>query len=162
MVDTKRVKDRRILHFGTIDAELIEADVLAAAEREGRVTQLGNWQLGQAINHLAVWAEYAFTGAPTTPPWFVRVLGRMLKRRMLTKGSGPGFSIPGVKGGTFGVEPTPTEIALARLRAALERLRRETPAEPNHVFGRLTRDEWIALQLRHGELHLGFFKRTET
>lgn len=162
MVDTKHVKDRRILQFSTIDAELHEAQALAIAEHAGRLTQLGNWSLGQAINHLAIWSEYAFTGTPSTPPWFVRLFGKLFKRRILTKGFGPGMTIPGVQGGTHGVEPSKTDIALKRLRAALERLARETPAEPNKVFGRLTREEWIALQLRHGELHLGFFKTSET
>ena len=46
--------------------------------------------------------------------------------------------------------------ALARLRTALERLKSEAPQAPNVIFGPLTHNEWIALNLRHAELHLGF------
>lgn len=158
MIDTKQVKDRRTLRFESIDAELQDAAALVAAAGQGKVVASGNWTLGQAINHLAVWAEYAFTGPPMSPPWFVRVIGKLMKKRVLAKTPAPGFNIPGVQGGTFGTEPAAADVALARLRVALERLRNETPREPNQVFGHLTREEWIQLQLRHGELHLGFFK----
>ena len=157
-IDTKRVADRRRLRFETIDSMLAEADALAAAERDGRLVQLGNWTLGTAVNHIAVWAEFAFTGTPLSPPWFVRFASRLLKKRFLTKGLGAGVNIPGIEGGTLGTEPTPIDLALPRLREAMDRLRRETPEKPNAVFGPLTREEWVALQLRHAELHLGFFK----
>jgi hypothetical protein len=48
------------------------------------------------------------------------------------------------------------EESLPRYRSALERLKKETPTAPNVIFGALTHEEWIALNLRHAELHLGF------
>jgi hypothetical protein len=45
---------------------------------------------------------------------------------------------------------------ISRYRAALERLAREAPTQPNVVFGPLTHDQWIKLNLRHAELHLSF------
>jgi hypothetical protein len=158
-IDTRRVSDRRRLRFETIDAMLADADALAAAERDGQLVQMGNWTLGTAINHLAVWAEFAFTGTPLTPPWYVRAVSRLLKKRFLTKGLSAGVNIPGIDGGTLGTEPTPTDLGLPRLHEAMDRLRRETPEKPNALFGPLTREEWTALQLRHAELHLSFFKR---
>jgi hypothetical protein len=142
----------------TIDAMLAEVDALAAAERDGRLVPMGNWTLGQAVNHLAVWAEFAFTGTPIETPWFVRFAARFMKKRMLNKGLPAGVTIPGVEGGTLGTEAPPIDLAIPRLREAMERLRRESPTIPNKVFGPLTREEWTKLQLRHAELHLGFFK----
>ena len=45
---------------------------------------------------------------------------------------------------------------LRRYRAAMERLRATAPTIPNPVFGRLTHEQWIQLNLRHAELHLSF------
>ena len=36
------------------------------------------------------------------------------------------------------------------------RLDARPPDAPNPIFGRLTHDEWKAINLRHAELHMGF------
>jgi hypothetical protein len=50
----------------------------------------------------------------------------------------------------------PTEEGVRRFREAFSRLRGECPANVSPVFGRLTHGEWVQLNLRHAELHLGF------
>ena len=50
----------------------------------------------------------------------------------------------------------PLDEAVARVRQVMKRLENEAPAAPNVVFGPLSHEEWIALNLRHAELHLGF------
>jgi hypothetical protein len=45
---------------------------------------------------------------------------------------------------------------LERMRRVMERLKVEAPTMPHSLFGPLTHEEWIASQLRHAELHLGF------
>ena len=70
-VDTRSIPDRRPLRFDTIDQALAEAARLAELERAGRLKSLGNWTLGQTLGHLATWAEFSYTGAPLSPPWFV-------------------------------------------------------------------------------------------
>src|SRR5687767_5556072 len=157
-VDTGRVTDLRAVRFASIDALLTDVERLAAAERAGTLRRAGNWTLGQALGHLATWVDFSYDGNPLKPPWFVRVLVRMRKKRYLTEGLPRGVKIPRVEGGTLGTERLPLDEGLARYRNSLERLRREAPTKPNVIFGPLTHDEWIALQLRHAELHLGFFK----
>ena len=49
-----------------------------------------------------------------------------------------------------------TEAGLARLRRAMERLKAEAPSKPQAIFGPMTHEEWVALHLRHAEMHLGF------
>jgi hypothetical protein len=80
------------------------------------------------------------------------------KKKFLNGPMRAGVRIPGLQDGTLGTEPLSTEIALPRYREALQRLAREAPAKPNVIFGSLTQEEWMKLNLRHAELHLSFLK----
>lgn len=156
-VDTGSVAGRRILRFESLDQAIAEADRLAGAERAGKLKRLGNWTLGQALNHLATWAEFAYTGAPLKPPFFIRWILRMRKKQFLYGPMRAGVKIPGVAGGTLATEPMPLEGALDRYRRALERLKVEEPRAPHPIFVTLNHEEYTAINLRHAELHLGFF-----
>ena len=155
-IDTGKVADRRKLRFETIDQMMAEVDRLVAAEQAGRLKQLGNWTLGQALGHLAVWSEYSYTGTPLKPPLWVKWLVRMRKQAFLYGPMRAGVKIPGVPGGTLAIDEMPLNEALPRLQRVMSRLKSEVPTAPNSIFGPLTHQEWIALQLRHAELHLGF------
>jgi hypothetical protein len=161
MIDTKQVQNRRKLRFESFDELLAEVSSLAAAEREGKIRRLGNWELGSAVGHLAFWASAPFDGYPQMqrPPWFIRLAAPLMRKSVLNRGMPAGIRIRGVEDGTFGVSPMPTEEAAAWLRQSLERLERQAPTGKNPFFGRMTHDDWKKLNLRHGELHLGFFQR---
>jgi hypothetical protein len=156
-VDTGKITGRRKLRFESINEMMSEVERLVQAEKAGRLQRIGNWTLGQALGHLAVWSEYAYTGSPLKPPFFIKVLLRLRKQKFLYGPMRAGVKIPGVPGGTLATEPMPLNEALARLRRVMERLKKEAPTAPNVIFGPLTHDESIALNLRHAELHLGFF-----
>jgi hypothetical protein len=156
-VDTGKVTGRRTLRFNSIQDVLADVDRLAAADRADKLRALGNWTLGQALGHLATWAEYSFCGAPLKPPFLIKLILRMGKKKFLNGSMRTGVRIPKVPGGTLGTENLPLDQAMPRYRAALEHLGRECPAQPNIIFGPLTHDEWINLNLRHAELHLSFF-----
>lgn len=161
-IDTRAVTDCRDLSFRSVDEAIADAERLVSADEAGRLRRLGNWTLGQALGHVAAWATYPYDGYPATPPWFVRILGRFLKGRVL-KGPLPrGYRLPGVPGGTFGVEPLDAMEGLDRLRSALRRLAASPPSRPNPVFGHLTHDEWLMLNLKHAALHQGFFVAEES
>ena len=157
VVDTGKVAGRRILHFDSIDQLLDEIDRLAAAERAGRLKRVGNWTLGQALGHLATWAEYAYTGVPIKPPFFLRWILRFQRKKFFVGPMPAGVKIPKVAGGTLGTEALPLEEGLVRCKCVLERLKNELPTLPNPIFGKLTHEDSIAVTLRHAELHLGFF-----
>jgi hypothetical protein len=157
-IDTARVEGRRILRFNTIDDVLADVERLVEAERRGTLVRLGNWSLGQTLGHLATWVNFSFTGAPTRPPMWVKLLLRMMKKKFLHGSMRSGVRIPGIEGGTLGTEPMSLDEGLQAYRGALERLRREVPQKPNVIFGPLAHDEWIALNLRHAELHLSFMR----
>jgi hypothetical protein len=157
LIDTGKVSGRRILRFESLDQVLGDVDRLVAAERSGRLKQLGNWTLGQALGHLAVWSEFSYTGVPLNPPFFIRWILRLRKHKFLYSPMPAGAKIPGVKGGTLGIDPMPLDEALARHKSIMQRLKSEAPIAKSPIFGPMTHDESIALTLRHAELHLGFF-----
>ena len=148
---------RRRLRFETIDEAIAEAERLVVAEREGRLDRAGNWTLGQALGHLATWANFALDGYPpeVRTPLAVRMILKVMRNRILTQGMMAGVKVGKVPGGTVGTEPLDPDEGLRRLRAALERLRATAPTIDNPAFGRLTHEQWIQLNLRHAELHLG-------
>jgi hypothetical protein len=151
-------KQRRTLRFNSIDEAIAEAERLVASEREGRLTCVGNWQLGKALGHVATWAGFAFDGYPpeVRAPLPVRLILRLMRGTILNKGMMPGVRVGKIPEGTVGLEPLDADEGLRRFRAAMERLRASAPTSVNPVFGPLTHEQWIALNLRHAELHLSF------
>ena len=148
---------RRKLRFDTIEDALAEAERLVAAEREGRLARAGNWSLGRTLGHLATWANFAFDGYPpeVSAPLPVRLILRAMRGRVLNQGMMAGVKIGRLPEGTVGVEEMPAEAGLERFRAALRRLKDSSPTADNPVFGKLTHAQWVQLNLRHAELHLG-------
>lgn len=160
-VNTKQVK-RREVRYESLDEALTDMNQLAALERNNKLARLGNWTLGQAIGHVATWAEFAYTPNPLPrPPFFIRLLMPLLKGRFLNKGFPAGVEIPGVEGGTIGTEEMPTHAAIERFTAVAERLKREAPTQPSPAFGMMNKEDGTKLQLRHAELHMSFFKAKE-
>jgi hypothetical protein len=155
-VDTGKVAGRRTLRFESIDQVMADVDRLAEAERAGRLRWLGNWTLGQTLAHLAAWAEYGYTGSPLKVPFFIKWILRLRKRTFLYRPMRAGVKIPGVEGGTLATDAVPLDEGLGRFRRVMERLKAEAPTAPSPVFGSLTHEESIAMNLRHAELHLGF------
>jgi hypothetical protein len=152
-IKTSRVARRR-LRFNSLDELRAEVERLAAAPR---VQTLGNWSLGQILQHLAATMEMSLSGSDYTPPWLVRVLAKPLKQRFLTKPMRAGFKLPrALAARLVAADSTTTAAGLAAFRQALDRLQTDSHRERHNVFGELTRDEWDQLHLRHAELHLSF------
>ena len=155
-VDTGKVATRRKLRFDSVEQVLADVDRLVEAERNGRLDHVGNWALGQTLGHLASWAEYAYTGYAMKPPFFIRWILRSRKQAFIHEPMRAGVKIPGIPGGTLATEPVALDEALERYRRVMGRLKSEAPNLVHPIFGPLTHDEWIAINLRHAELHLGF------
>lgn len=158
MIDTAKAAQRRALRFDSIDDVFADIDRIVAADQRGTLRCTGNWTAGQTMGHVAAWINYAYDGFPMKPPpWFVRVILRLLKKRYLRNGMPAGVKIPKVEGGTFGTEPLSTADGAARLRKALDRLRSSEPAKHDSpAWGPMPDEERIAINLRHAELHLSF------
>ncbi len=158
MVDTAKIESHRKLSFTTIDDALAEMDRILAADREGRLVQHGNWTAGQIFGHVAAWINYSYEGYPMgPPPFFIRLILRLLGRKYLKKGMPRGVRIPHVESGTFGTELLSAEEGAQRLRAAWQRLASGEPAQfDSPAFGAMSHGDRILLNLRHAELHFGF------
>jgi hypothetical protein len=161
-VNTRTVKNRPSLSFEHPEQILLCAHTLVEAEDAGRLERLGNWSLGRCFAHLAAFIDFAYDGYPPglKPPAVLRLIGPLLKRRFLTRPLPAGVRIPRTPTGTVGDDEVSTDEGLARLTAAVARLAAAPPTAPNPIFGALSHSEWIALHLRHAELHLSFYRST--
>jgi Protein of unknown function (DUF1569) len=158
IVDTSKVQDRRMLRFNSIDDVLADIDRIVAADKVGNLRCTGNWTAGQAMGHVAAWMNYPYDGFPMgRPPWFIRVILRMLKNKYLRKGMPAGVKIPKVENGTFATEVLSTNEGASRLRKSLARLKSGEEAKyDSPAWGKMPNEERVALNLRHAELHLSF------
>jgi hypothetical protein len=102
--------------------------------------------------------DYAYDGMPIRMPFFIRWIMHPLKRRILNEPMRSGSRIPRVSGGTLATAVVPTAEGIAHLQRAYAQLAGRTPTQPPPLLGRMTHDGWIALTLRHAELHLSFLK----
>jgi hypothetical protein len=153
MVNTASVSGRRTLSFTTLDEFLRDAEALAAG---GRRT-LGNWTFGQILGHLAYAMHNSMDGFPFQAPWVLRhLVAPFVKNSALTKPLKPGVKLPKSAAEYMPSESLTVEEALANCRRAVERLGNEIPSAKHPFFGTMASEEWMALHLRHAELHMSF------
>jgi hypothetical protein len=154
-INTSKVPDRRKLRFDTLQNILEDAERLDPVNTKA----LGNWSGGQIFRHLARVMNSSIDGSPLRIPWFFRVLGRLMKNRILIKGMPPGYQLKG-ESAKFLVAAADTSWAqgLQELRQAVRRLQSESKREPSPFLGSMTREDWDKLHCRHAELHLSFLQ----
>lgn len=151
-INTKTVQGRRDVHYDSIDQLLEDAEQVVA----GPSRTLGNWSLGQILEHLAITMHKSIDGFPALAPWPLRAMIRlMMKQKFLTHPMPAGFQISKKMEAVLPKEADAAK-ALNELQAAIDRLKQEPPQALNPGLGRLTVDEWIAFHLRHAELHMSF------
>ena len=151
-------KQRRIVHFDSINDVIEDVNKISAADADGRLSVAGQWSAGEILSHLSAWIEYAYEGYPIDPPpWVARQMLKFLLRSILKRGMATGVKIPGVEGGTVGQEKIDCDVACRRYLVALNRLASSEEARyPSPAFGKLNKDKLVKLNLRHAELHLSF------
>lgn len=154
MVDTKTVT-RRELNFSNLD------EVVADAERavEGNAKTLGNWSVGQILEHVATVMEKTIDGFDMKPALPVRLIGRwFLKNRFLKHGMPAGFQLQGPAAKELLPPEVDAQQALEHLRHAAQRLKTEPPKATHPFFGDLTHDEAKRINCRHASLHMSFIQ----
>src|SRR5262245_7231524 len=128
VVDTARVTEYRTLRFISIDELQREVARIVEAEQAGRLRRSGNWTTGQIFGHLASWVNYGYDGFPMKPPpFFIRWIIKLQKKKYLRDGMPRGVRIPGTKDGTWGTDEVSTHEGAQKLREALERLKSGEP-----------------------------------
>ncbi|MFO0799556.1 MAG: DUF1569 domain-containing protein [Gemmataceae bacterium] len=148
---------RRALTFDTLGAAARDAEHLLAAGYD----RAGEWDLAQCLDHLAAWLTYPVSGFPTAPlpiRLMLAVVRRTLGRGMLNK-----YLREGMPAGKPTLPQSVTlpgdspAAALERFKAAAERFEAHAGEYlPSPLFGPLTRDEALKVQLAHAAHHLSF------
>ena len=154
MINTRKVTDRRLLHFSTMNEILEDVEYLAAGDPPRAA---GNWTPAQVVDHVAKIIRFAVDGFPMPKAALpIRILGRLLRQRALTRPMQPGFRLP-KKFQFMAPDPGVTwDDAVDRLRAAIERAGSQRMKHPSPVLGKLAHEQWELLHCRHAELHLSF------
>jgi hypothetical protein len=152
-VDTKLVVNRRDVHYESLSDFLVDAERQAA----GDAHCLGNWSLAQIFDHLSRSLRVAVDGTDARFPGPARLLLHLIRKRFFSRPMKPGFHVPEklervLRPGDGLV----TERSLQELRAAVSRFETAAELTVHPAFGRLTREEWLQLTLRHAELHMSF------
>jgi hypothetical protein len=151
-VDTARVQGRRKLDYASLDEVVTDAERLSS----GTIKTLGNWSPGQIFRHLAIAYNGSIDGFPPAFPWFMRMIGKALKRVFMKNPMPAGLKLPPKFAAVVLPSPTTTEEGLAELRLAVARLARESERAEHPIFGKISKEEWNSLHLKHANLHMGY------
>ncbi len=152
MIDTKKVTDRRRLSFTSLDD--IQADVEALDGAAVRTT--GNWTAAQIVQHVTDVITLSVDGFGFKMALPLRVLGRLLRSRALTKPMPPGFHVPEAMRARLPSDQLAFEQAVASLRQAIGRTRSERMTKASPFLGAMTHEDWVNLHCRHAEMHFSF------
>jgi hypothetical protein len=142
----------RRLEFTDFSQAFADIDRL---HREG-YTQLGQWDLAQACDHLGYFVEGSLDGPNYKVPWLFKVLfGRLVIRRILKQRSmKAGIPTPQKPSPEPGGDET---AAIGRYKELIRRLQsHEGELHASPFFGYLSPQEWHDLHLIHCAHHLGF------
>ncbi len=148
---------RRELRFETLDDAVRDAEHLLAVGYD----KAGNWDLGQCCGHITEWMRFPMDGFPR-PPFVLRGVMFLLRNTI-----GPGMlrkiladrSMPAGGATLKGTIPPPGDDARAveKLRETVGRANAYTgDLKPSPLFGKMTRETWIGLNLIHTAHHLSF------
>lgn len=143
---------RRDVGYATLEEFRLDAEGIAA----GPFVTVGSWTFGQILDHLAKGIHCSLDGFPFKAPWYMRLAAPFVKNSVLTRKMEPGWKLPKSADPYLPQSDTTVEDGLARLVNGIDRLENETPEAAHPVFGKLAREEWIQLHIRHAELHMSF------
>jgi hypothetical protein len=151
-VDTAKVEGRRKVNYTSLQELLTDAERLSA----GPVKTLGNWSPGQIYRHLAISFNGSIDGFTMNFPWYLRLMARLLKKKLINGAMPPGYKLPPEAAKAVMPGPTSTEEGLSELRAAITRLEREPHRAEHPMFGSISKEEWNQVYLNHANLHMSF------
>jgi len=151
------IPGRRRLHFDTLD-EIVD-DVRHLHESGYEI--LGQWTLGQCCDHLVAAMLIGLDGTDIRVNPLVRMIGWLLRKRIIESGFPAGVRIEGTPAATLLPQATEDDAGVAMLEACIQRAKAEPQRHPSPLLGKLTRDEWDRLSLRHAEHHLSFLVPTD-
>ncbi|HEX3149708.1 MAG TPA: DUF1569 domain-containing protein [Gemmataceae bacterium] len=149
---------RRSLVFNNLDEVTHDAEALLAKGYD----KAGQWDLAQCANHLADWMRFPVEGFPKPPApiramlWMMRkTIGR---KKLLTYLKDKSFPAGKPTMPQTVIAPGgDAKAAVEKLKASVEKLKAFTGTiVPSPLFGAMTKDEAVGMQLVHAAHHLSF------
>ena len=151
---------QRQLKFETLDQVNDETQRLL----NSGYTAVGHWNLAQVCGHLSDWMRFPMDGFPT-PGLPIRVVLWLMKvtvgRRQLKKVLADGFSagLPTMPDTVKSPDAETDEQAVQKLADVIDRIQSHNGAfHPSPLYGHMTREDLVRLQLAHCAHHLSFLQ----
>jgi Protein of unknown function (DUF1569) len=152
-------KPCRKLDFRSISDLEKDLDDLEKTCQMGTVHKTGDWSPGPICHHVGKFFHFALDGFDGPAPLPVRIIATILfKKKALGPGPMPaGIKLP-AKASYMLPDPDISDAdGIAFLRDQIARMNNgEQFTHPSPIFGKLTHDQWMTIQLKHAALHLGF------
>ena len=159
MVDTKRVADRRQLHFHTLGDILRDVEQLAAVTSETGESSCadGNWTPAQIVEHVTFFIDSAIDGFSFQAPLILRIIVKFFRKGILNKPMKPGIKLPANMSIVLPDPETTWDDAVSALRNAVGRIEAgERMTQPSPLLGAMSHEDWVKLNCRHAEMHFSF------
>lgn len=152
--------EKRKLKFNHFDEMLADARLLY----ENGYSRRGNWTLGQATGHVALWMTYPLDGFPVAPipvrmiMWLMKVtVGQSLKRKIFAEGFKPGMMTAPVS--VPDAEKVSDQAGIEQLEEAIRRVtEHQGELNPSPLFGPMDKETLIKVSLLHAEHHFGYLE----
>ena len=156
MVDTAKVAERRELKFSCMKDILDEIEYLDSGDPPQAT---GNWTPGQIVEHVTKVIDYSIDGFPVRKASFwVRVLGRLVRKKALTDPMRSGIRFPARFAFLEPDRAISWEEAVEHLERTIPRLDSERMNQRSPVLGKLSHEQWEQLHCRHAEMHFSFMQ----
>ena len=149
---------RRQLKFENLDQVTEQINRLLT----GGYTKTGNWDLSQVCRHLHDWMRYSLDGYPQAAAPIRLVLWLMKTtsgRRQFERVIKQGFKdkLPTMPNTVHKAGADDDQAAVEELTGTINRLKNSNgPIVPSPLYGPMTYDEAVQLQLAHCAHHLSF------
>lgn len=152
-----KAQPARTLHFQSLGDILAEGMRIAA--RPEAPTR-GAWSASENIWHVARYIQASVEGYPFKVPWWMKLIGPLMKKRVTGRAMPAGFYTPAyvsrhMEPQSADASQTVMHNAIALLETWVARAEAEGYIDANPLFGKMSREQWVALHCRHAELHFG-------
>lgn len=146
----------RKLHFESLDDILAEAKRIAT---QPDCDSRGTWTPAQNVWHVGRFIKAGVEGYPAKVPFFLKIIGPLMKKTFTTKGFSPGIKLPSQAADHMVAPPDTTiEQAMDMLETAVQGAKDKGFLPKNAMMGRMTPQQWIDLHCRHAEMHFGLIE----
>ncbi len=152
-------KPCRMLDFRSVADLGRELDRIEEACHSGAVKPTGSWSVGQNCQHVAKFFSFALDGFDAPAPMPIRIIATLLfKKKAIGPGPMPsGIKLPAKASYMLPDPDVSDKDGIAFLRQQIQRIKNgEQFTHPSPIFGKLTHDQWMNIQLKHAAMHLGF------